>query len=59
MVGQLRYQSIGGGVAPQFGNDFNAAKAYMATHYPKLADRLEQGRFDLMLAEGQGQCVRR
>jgi len=58
-IGSVRYESIAGGVAPRFGNEFDAARAFMTTHYPKLADTLEQGRFDLMPAEGQGQCVRR
>lgn len=55
-LGNLRYQSFPGVVRPQFSNDFDAAKAYMTTHYPKLADKLEQGRFELMPAVGQGQC---
>jgi hypothetical protein len=58
-VGNVGYRNNGFGVAPEFGNDFDGAKAYMATHYPKLADKLEQGRFDLMPAVGQGQCARR
>lgn len=58
-IGSVRYRQYGAGVVPQFGQDFEAAKAFMATHYPKLADRLEAARFDLMPATGQGGCAAR
>jgi len=57
-VGDVRYQYSARGVVPEFSNDLDAAKAYMTTHYPKLAEKLEQGQFDLMPAVGQGQCAR-
>jgi hypothetical protein len=56
-LGNIRFQSLGSGVVPAFSDDLAAAKTFMAAHYPKLADRLERGHFDLMPAVGEGQCV--
>ncbi len=41
----------GDGLAPVYSNDLEGARAFVKTHYPGLADKLEQGRYQLLTAD--------
>jgi hypothetical protein len=58
-LGGVRYRPVGSVVVPQFTSDFDAAKAYMTAHYPKLADKLERGHFDFMPMASGSACAGR
>jgi hypothetical protein len=44
----LNYRWEVGGLIEEYRQEFSAAKAYMESHYPNLAQKLEIGKFDLM-----------
>jgi hypothetical protein len=54
-VGNARYDFTGTGLVPHYSMDFEAARVFMAKHYPQLVDRLEQGRYEI-LPTGPGSC---
>jgi hypothetical protein len=46
-----------GNLQSRFSQNYAKAKTYMASHYPKLADKLEPGQPQFLPAEGQGGCA--
>jgi hypothetical protein len=49
-LAHARYERQGSGVAPHYWSDIDAALAFMKAHYPKLADRLEPAKTQMMSA---------
>jgi hypothetical protein len=49
-LGDARFERSGRGLAPHFSYDIEAARAYLKSHFPKLADKLQQGRYQLLPA---------
>jgi hypothetical protein len=56
-LGDVSYYGAGGRLEASIGWNFEGAKAFMASHYPKLADKLEPQRPQFLHAVGQGSCV--
>lgn len=44
-------ERVTGGIEPTYSNDFTGAKNFMKSHYPNLADKLQQGHYQLVIAD--------
>jgi hypothetical protein len=49
-LGDVTWSQKPDGLFPSYSNNFQAAKTYMSSHYPKLADRLEPGNTEFVMA---------
>ena len=52
----IHFFRSGNGVVPQYSSDLAAARAFVASHYPQLAGKVEQGEFRLMNAGATLAC---
>jgi hypothetical protein len=53
-VGDVYFTQTSDQLPVSYSKNFDAAKAYMTTHYPRLADKLEQGNAEMVPAVVQG-----
>lgn len=58
-LADIQYSNVNNQLAPTYRLNIDSAKAYLATHYPELADKVEVGHYDFMHATGSGMiCAR-
>ena len=50
-IASVSYHASGSGVAPHFASDIEGARTFMKKHFPLMADKLEQGTYQLMHAK--------
>jgi hypothetical protein len=50
-ITSVTFTRSGDGLVPAYSEDLESARAFMKTHYPRLADKLEQGRYQLATAD--------